>query len=167
MRIPKLAVLLSTLLLLVFTVAATAESRSTRCNSEGRVFSYTVQHGGAFEVTLSWPKADADNDIFIFLPSTGDLIGVGVGVEARFETVKVGAVPGTPLDVLVMKYSGPNSKCYLYVSNHDGGMGGGSLRARLRYRGTIQELAQQSPRYERMGEAFERVMRAKGWEPER
>ncbi len=166
MRIPKLTALLCTLLLVLFTAAASADSRETRCNSTGRVLSYVSGHSGAFDVTLTWPKVGTDADIAVFLQPTGDLIGLGASVEPRFETVTVGSLPGVPLDILVVKFGGPNTKCFLYTSSRDGGVGGTSSRGQLRYRGTIEDLAQQSPRYEQMWETYKRVMKAKGWDPE-
>lgn len=166
MRIPKLTALLSTLLLMSLTAAAWAESRETRCNSAGRVFSYVAQHSGAFDVTLTWAPAAADSDIAVFLTATGDLIGLGASVEPRFETVTVGALPGVSLDIMVLKFSGPNSRCFLYVSNRDGGLSSASSRGHLRHRGNIADLAQGNPRYEKMWETYKRVMRAKGWDPE-
>lgn len=167
MRISKPAALLCALLLVLFTAAASADSRETRCNSAGRVLSYVSQYSGALDVTLTWPKAAADSDIAVFLSATGDLIGLGASVESRFETVTVGTLPGVQLDIMVMKFSGPNSRCFLYVSNRDGGFGGAASLGQLRYRGTIDDLARESSRYQKMWETLERVMRAKGWEPER
>lgn len=167
MRNRVLTALSSTLLLLSFTAAASADSRETRCNSAGRVLSFVSPHSGAFDVTLTWPKVGADNDIGVFLQDTGDLIGLGASVEPRFETVTVGSLPGVPLEILVMKFSGPNSRCFLYTSSRDGGLGGASSRGQLRYRGTIEDLAQQNPRYEKMWETYKRVMKAKGWDSER
>lgn len=166
MRNVKLTVLLSTLLLVSFAVAVSAESRSFRCTDNGTVYSYEAPHSGPLTINLTWPKATADNDVLVF-GSAGDMVGLGFSVEPRFEQLAIGALPGFFFDILAIKFDGPNSRCYLYLGSSDGGLIRASSGGRLRYRGTIEELAQTDPRYEKMWETTQRIMRAKGWDPDR
>ncbi len=154
-RTLRRAVVLAIGLSLVLAAGASANSLKTSCNAGGRVFSILADHSGAFDVTLMWAKAGADNDIFLLDGASGDLVGLGVATESRFETVTIGVLPGVVIDVIVSKFSGPNGSCFLNYSNRDGGLIRVRSRSRLRYRGTLDELAAADPRYQRARDLIE------------
>lgn len=161
MRQPKLTALLALLLLVALAATAAAESRKTSCNPSGRVFGYEIPHSGPLLINLTWPKSNNDSDIGVFTTG-GDLIGLGSSLEPRFEQVVIGGLPFATVDILVFKFSGSNSGCYLYVGSSDGDLDTASSGAgRLRYRGSITELAARDERYARMWETLQRVVSAK------
>lgn len=161
MRGSRLAFLLSPLLVVALAASAAAESRKTSCNSSGRVFGFEIPHSGPLLINLTWPKATNDSDIAVF-DVEGNLIALGLSVEPRFEQVVLGGLPFAVVDILVAKFGGPNSGCYLYVGSSDGNLSTAASGAgKLRYRGSLTELAARDERYAKMLESFERAVAAK------
>lgn len=153
----KTLVLTGVLLLGLATVGL-AETRKTKCNANGRVYTFVADFGTTMDFTMMWTKATADNDILVFFSDTLDPVGLGIGLDDRFERVTIGALPGVPYDVAVVKASGPNSNCYLNVTNAVPFLASGAPNAALRYRGSIDELAATDDRYARLRQAVRRYL---------
>lgn len=156
----KTLVLTGVLLLGLATVGL-AETRKTKCNANGRVFTFVADFGTTMDFTMMWTKASADNDILVFFADSGDVAGLGLSLDDRFERVTIGALPGVAYDVVAIKASGPNANCFLNATNGLPFLASAPPAAALRYRGTIDELAAEDERYARMRRAVERQLSLK------
>jgi len=147
-------VLVAIVLLVGFAASLAAESKRFNCNAGGRVYQTTLATNGVFPVTLTWTKPDPDNDIFLFDPASGQLLGIGIGLSKRYEHVAIAGLIGLPVDIVLTKASGPNGTCLLRWSGELTDTGSARPR-RVRSLGSLADLAASRPKYAQMKATIE------------
>ena len=135
----RLRILVLVILLLIGSTTVGWAAAKFNCNSGGKTWSFTPG-SGTIEWTLMVANANTDCDLLV-MDSEGTLGALGLSFESRYERVAF-AIPGTPLRIVAIKSSGPNSKAYLRGSDSMRFLRG---KGGLRYEGTALELAERDP----------------------
>ena len=157
--LPTKKIVVSTILVFLVGTAASLSAGSSKfkCTANGKIFSTTLGTDGVFRVTLTWIKPSADNDVAIFESGTGTFLGVGLGLATRYEFVAIGAPIGTPVDIIALKFAGPNSTCILRWSGEIANLSSVQEEP-VQYRGSLDDLAAVDPKYARIKERVEELL---------
>ena len=138
-----------------------AGSAKFKCTGGGRIYRVRLATSSVFPVTLTWLKASSDNDILLFNPADGDLLGIGIGIAPRYEYVAIGGIINFQVDIVVIKASGGNSTCILRWSGELTNMSRADPVESLSDLGSLDELALTDAKYERMKVKVEEYLQLK------